>query len=912
MSEKPSYEELEQRVKELEKESIECKRVEKALKKAEQEKAAILDSMTEHVVYHDMEHRVLWANRAAGESVDLAPGQLAGRHCYEIWQQRTKPCLGCPVEKAIETGLLQETETTTPDGRVWFIRGHPIRDANGKITGGVETTLEITEHKRAEEALRESEERYRKLFEEARDGIFLGDAETGVIVDCNYEATNLVGRDKSELIGQHQTILHPPHEGNGRFSETFQRHLGESEGHVLETQIITSTGEIKEVAIKANLLHASGRKLLQAMFRDITEQKQAELALRESEERYRNLSEQSTDAIYITTREGGLLYANQSFLDLFGYTRKEIGAMKAQKMYVNPEDRLTFQQEIEKKESVRDFEVMLRKKDGAEMDCLIAATVRRADDGTILGYQGIIRDITERKRMEEALRESEEKYRTILESIEEGCFEVDLAGNLTFCNDALCAISGFSRAELMGMNNREYTSPETAKKMYTFFNKIYRTGKPAKIMDFEIIRKDGAKMVFEMSASLMRDQAGEPIGFRGVVRDITERKRAEQENQKLQSQLQQAQKMEALGTLAGGIAHNFNNLLTGILGNTALTLLDIGPTHPHYDRLKSIEKLVESGSKLTKQLLGYARKGSYEVKPISLNRVVKETSDTFGATKKEIRVHQELAEDLWGVRADQGQIEQVLWNLYINAADAMPNGGDLSLRTMNATEKDMSCKPYKPKPGAYVLLMVRDNGIGMDNETLDHIFEPFFTTKTLGAGSGLGLASVYGIIKAHRGYIDVDSREGEGTTFEIYLPASKEELMREESKVPEVMLIGTESILLVDDEDMVLDVGREILEALGYTVFVAKSGKEAIAFYEDNKEKIAMIILDIIMPDMGGGETFDRLKELNPDVKVLLSSGYSIDGRATEILQRGCDGFIQKPFSIKGLSGQIREILHKG
>jgi PAS domain S-box-containing protein len=203
MPEKPSHEELNQRIKELEKESIECKRVEEALKKAEQEKAAILDSMTEHVVYHDMDHKVLWANRAAGESVGLAPGQLVGRHCYEIWQERTNPCPGCPVEKAIETGLLQETEMTTADGRVRFIRANPIQDANGNITGGVETTLEITERKRAEEALRQSEERYRKLFEEARDGIFLGDVETGVILDCNYEATKLVGRDKSELIGQH-------------------------------------------------------------------------------------------------------------------------------------------------------------------------------------------------------------------------------------------------------------------------------------------------------------------------------------------------------------------------------------------------------------------------------------------------------------------------------------------------------------------------------------------------------------------------------------------------------------------------------------------------------------------------------------------------------------------------------------
>jgi len=257
-----------------------------------------------------------------------------------------------------------------------------------------------------------------------------------------------------------------------------------------------------------------------------TERTRAEEALRESEERYRNLSEQSRDAIYITTREGKLPYINHSFLDLFGYAKEEIGDLKAQEMYANPDDRSRFQQEIEQKGSVRDFEVKLRKKNGTEMDCLITATVRQADDGRILGYQGIIRDTTEHKRTHEALRESEEKYRTILESIEDGYFEVDLAGNLTFFNDSLCKISGLPRNELMGMNYREYTTPETAKRMYQVFNKIYRTGKLARVMDHEIITKVGRTVVLGMSTSLMRDPAGEPIGIRGVVRDITERKRA--------------------------------------------------------------------------------------------------------------------------------------------------------------------------------------------------------------------------------------------------------------------------------------------------------------------------------------------------------------------------------------------------
>ena len=429
-------------------------------------------------------------------------------------------------------------------------------------------------------------------------------------------------------------------------------------------------------------------------------------------------------------------------------------------------------------------------------------------------------------------------------------------------------------------------------------------------MDYEIITKDRSTKILEMSAYLIRDSEDEPIGFRGVVRDVTERKEAEEEKKTLEAQLQYAQKMEALGTLAGGIAHNFNNLLMGIQGNTTLMLLGADSGHPHYEKLKIIEKLVDSGSKLTKQLLGYARKGRYEIKPLSVNRLIEETSETFRITKKDIAVHRKLANNLHVVQADQGQVEQVLWNLYVNAADAMSAGGELFLETRNVTSHDMKDKPYKAKPGNYVLVTVRDTGTGMDRKTMERIFEPFFTTKGLAKGTGLGLASVYGMVKAHGGYIDVESKKGRGTTFSIYLPASEKQIP--EKKVPQGKIEkGHETLLLVDDEEMILEVSREILETLGYTVIQAQGGKEAIDLYRANKDNIDMVILDMIMPDMGGGETYDQLKAINSELKALLSSGYSIDGQAKEILERGCDGFIQKPFNMKELSGKIRAILDK-
>jgi CheY-like chemotaxis protein len=347
-----------------------------------------------------------------------------------------------------------------------------------------------------------------------------------------------------------------------------------------------------------------------------------------------------------------------------------------------------------------------------------------------------------------------------------------------------------------------------------------------------------------------------------------------------------------------------------ILGNASVMLLDVDLNHPHHRNLKSIEKQVQNGSKLTRQLLGYAREGRYELKPINLNQLAKETADTFDTTRKEIIVHREFAENLKRVEVDQGQIEQVLLNLYVNAADAMPGGGDLFIKTMNVTNKDMRGKPYAPKPGNYVLLTVRDTGSGMDKKTMDRIFDPFFTTKGLAQGTGLGLASAYGIIKGHGGYIDVSSKKGKGTTFEIYLPATKKEA--EEEKEPSFAFVeGQDTVLLVDDEELVLDAGEQMLRRLGYEVLVASSGQEALALFEKNNAKIDMVLLDMVMPGMGGGETYDRMREIDPTVKVLLSSGYSIDGEATEILERGCDGFIQKPFDLGALSQEIREILDK-
>ena len=470
-----------------------------------------------------------------------------------------------------------------------------------------------------------------------------------------------------------------------------------------------------------------------------------------------------------------------------------------------------------------------------------------------------------------------------------------------FFNDALCEIYGYPGDELLGMNIRKLTDQETAKQGYHVFNKVYTTGKAEKGFEWTVVRKDGTKKLVEASISLRKNAEDEPIGLRGIIRDISEK-------QRLEVQLQHVQRMESLGTLAGGIAHNFNNLLMGIMGYASLMLLETDSGHLNYKRLKNIEKQVISGSKLTSQLLGYAREGNYEVKPINLNQLVKETSDTFGMTKKEVTVHQNFSENLRGINADQGQIEQVLLNLYVNAADAMPGGGDLFLKTNNATHKDMTVKPYKVKPGDYVLLTVRDTGIGMDKETMERVFEPFYSTKGLARGTGLGMASAYGIINAHGGYIHLFSKKEHGTTCHIYLPATEKKVEKKQVLSDEFVK-GKGTVLLVDDEQLVLESGEYMLKHLGFEVLLSENGQEAVEMYKKNQERIEMVLLDMVMPVMGGGETFDRIKEMNAKVKVLLSSGYSIEGEAKEILDRGCDAFIQKPFNLKELSRKIKEIL---
>ena len=423
------------------------------------------------------------------------------------------------------------------------------------------------------------------------------------------------------------------------------------------------------------------------------------------------------------------------------------------------------------------------------------------------------------------------------------------------------------------------------------------------------VKPSGEMIWFHGLATPIRHE--DHLVFEGILLDITDRKQAEEERQKLQTQLLGAHKLESIGRLAGGVAHDFNNILTGIQGNASLMMMEYNPEHPHYSRLSRIEEHVKRGANLTKQLLGFARGGKYEVKIISVNDVVRKISQIFVETRKEIEVDFQLEDALYSVEADAGQIEQVLLNIFINAGHAMSSGGYLHIQTSNIRLEEADAGTFEVEPGDYVKISITDTGYGMDSETIRQIFEPFFTTKAEEGGSGLGLASAYGIIRNHGGIINVQSKPGQGSTFNIYIPSSEKKIEKEEDQVSDRgLLSGSGGLLLIDDEPMILSTTSEMLRILGYTVYQAASGQEAVSIYLEKKDKIDLVILDMILPGMTGSQVLKMLQDINPDVKIILSSGYIMHGEVQKVMEAGCCGFIQKPYRYSELSSIVHRILY--
>ena len=508
-------------------------------------------------------------------------------------------------------------------------------------------------------------------------------------------------------------------------------------------------------------------------------------------------------------------------------------------------------------------------------------------------------ELEQRKRIETVLRESEARYRNYFEDDLSGAYISRPDGTLLACNPEFARIFGFSSVkEALGDDlGRIYSGTFPRDR---FLDKLKRE---RRIRRFEstMQRLDGTPVQIVENTWGVFDADGELKEIRGYLIDVSEQR-------ELELQLQQALKMEAVGTLAGGIAHDFNNLLMAIEGNVSLMLHELTESHPHHRTLTNIQNLIDSGARLTSHLLGYARKGRYAVKPLDLNELVTKTAETFGRTRKQITVVLNLAPETMIVNADRGQMEQTLLNLFVNASDAMPEGGRLAVGTGTRSHFQMRAKIYDPRPGDYALLSVSDTGIGMDAQVVERIFDPFFTTKEMGRGTGLGLASVYGIVKGHGGYIEVASKPGKGTTFFIYLPAAAG-AVQENASPKEAAQGGEATILMVDDEEIVLDVGEQMLRRLGYRVLSTTSGSEAVELFQQHQ--VDLVILDLVMPEMSGSKTFDQIRAIDPDARILLASGYSAESKASDIMNRASCGFLQKPFDLNTLSAKIHEILQE-
>ena len=772
---------------------------------------------------------------------------------------------------------------------------------------------EAANRQKTEDALHESEARYRSLFENNHAVMLLIDPDSAAITDANSAACDFYGWSREELkkqrIDEINTLT------NEEVKAEMQLALSERRNHFFFKHRLAD-GAIRDVEVYSGPLTLKGKAMLYSIVHDITERKRAEKAMHDSEERFRSMIQSLSDMIFILDRNGRLTYESPSTSQILGYQPGYfIGKSPFINIHHDDLDRVIKAMEEVVQSVNPGIPTQFRYRKADDTWCYLEAVgSNQFKNPSIKGIVLTVRDITERKRVEDALLESEKKYRNILENIEDGYYEVDTAGNFTFVNKSTCRILGYSADELMVKNNREYTDDNNAKNMLKVYKEVYRTGIPTKAYDWELIRKDGSKCFVETVVSLITDSNNVKTGFRGIARDITERKQAEEERAKMEEQYRQAQKMEAIGQLAGGIAHDFNNMLNIILGYSQIALMKLEPSSPLHADIREIESAGKRSADLVRQLLAFARKQTIAPKVLDINNTV---AGMLNMLRKLIGEDIDLlwmpAANLWPVKMDPAQIDQILANLAVNARDSISGVGRITIETGNAEFDDLYCAQHTGfVPGQYLLLAVSDNGCGMDKETLERIFEPFFTTKETGKGTGLGLATVYGIVKQNNGFINVNSEPGKGTTFKIYLPRhGKEDTATNEPRAHTKPLTGTETVLLVEDDEALLKMAEIMLKGLGYEVLTAGTPGGALQLAGQYAGEIHLLVTDVVMPEMSGLDLQKRLTALRPDMKFLFMSGYTANVIAHRgILDEGVD-FLQKPFSMNDLASKVRKALEK-
>jgi two-component system cell cycle sensor histidine kinase/response regulator CckA len=806
--------------------------------------------------------------------------------------------------ESVEIAILRKDGDT----RVALWNSANIYAEDGKtLVSTIAQGQDITERKRAEEALRESRDYLEKLTNSMWDAVFSVRMPERVI-EWASDSFRLLGYEPHKCVGRTTEFLYPDKSEYLDFGNKLTEVIaaGKNILHV-ERRLKRKNGELFPAEIVTTIFAEKGEVVrVTSIVRDITERKRAEEAILRERDKAQKYLDIAGVMIVAIDALGEVTLINKRGCEILGYEEQEIisknwfdNFLPAQaRDELKAVSRRLLAGEIE---PVEYYENPILTKNGDERLIAWHNIALRDQQGKIIGHLSSGEDITERKKAEEAIQQSEEKHRRLVENLPQKIFYKDRDSIYVSCNKNYASDLKIKPDEIAGKTDYDFYPKELAEKYRADDRRLMESGETEHIEERYI--EGGKELTVHTVKTPVRDEEGNVVGILGIFWDITEQR-------SLEAQLRQSQKMESLGTLAGGVAHDFNNLLGGILGYVGLIKGDYSAEDKHYAMLELVEKASVRAAELTNQLLAFSRKGKYELRAVDLNNSVEDVLKLIGRTlDKKIEIITELQEELPSVEGDPGQLEQAIINLCVNAAEATPGGGKLQLETrVVALEEEFARKYLGSDARDYVLLSVSDTGIGMDSETLSRMFEPFFTTKEVGKGTGLGLSTVYGIVKNHGGYVDVRSQPGKGSTFDVYLPASKEQLTAVQPPTSELKA-GRETILAVDDEEIIRSLLEETLKKLGYKVILANDGEEAVQIYEKKKDEIDAVIIDMIMPRVGGCEAFRELKRRNPGVKVLLATGYSQDGTAQQILDEGVKGFIQKPFELVELSQKLRQIL---
>jgi PAS domain S-box-containing protein len=926
------------------------------MRESEEKYRTVVESAMDGVCVIDRDYRFKYVNERLAEIQGYSREELIGTDLRNYLDEESKAVLADREEQEKRGMKLSphfELKILRKDGKVRNaeISAGSIKDLRGDVNIIV-FLRDITDRKHAEEALRQSEETARRLSQENATMAEIGqiisstlnieevyepfaeevqklipfdrivintiNIEKATVMNVYMAGKGIVGRKikevyplegsgNAEMVRTKSTILIQTEDFNeykDRFPmllSTFQAGFRSimnvplfSKGQLIGGLLLRSFKPYVYTDKDVRLAEKVGNQIAGAIANAqlFSERKRTEEALRENEKRLQSLMDASPIGITWADMEGNIKYSNRKYRQLFGYTVDDIPTIAEWRRlaYPDPAYRETVPPlvamltEAQKQgREVRPIEVTVTCKDGSTR-CV-------EQMGAFASNQilAIYNDLTERKRMEEALRQSEEKYRTMLENMQEGYLEVDLAGNFTFVNNAQCSNLGYTREELMGMSYQRYTDEKNGRELYQAFNGVYKTGEPVKVLDVEVIRKDGTKVFSEISVSLIRDSEGKPIGFRGISRDMTERKRMEE-------QLLQAEKLRAVGEMASGVAHDFNNALAAILGNTQLMLYSVRDEE-FKESLQTIEKVAKDSAQTVRRLQDFTRRKVHQEQyKLDVNSIVK---DAIGITKpkwkdeaqgKGIRIEMvSHCEEIPPVAGSASELREVMTNLVFNAVEAMPEGGRIEIRTFQKDGK--------------VCIQISDTGIGIKEEVRKKIFEPFFTTKPF-SNTGLGLSMVYGVIKRMRGDIDVESEVGKGTTFTIFLPIcfeAMEEATSLPSSPPVIQKKKGVRILVIDDEESVRSVLSRILTRLKYQVNVAKDGEEGIRLFSE--QAFDMVLTDLGMPGMSGWDVCRAIKKMNPQTPVGMITGWGMEVGEERMKEVELDFLISKPFD-------SNEILH--